>query len=300
MRGKEKMLSLLPQQLWNGFVIGITYSLIAVGFSLMYGVLQLINFAHGAFFLLGAYLAMTLATFSVNLYISITLSVCFTGALGVMMNLFILQPIRKRSETGIGGLIATLGIGTFITNLIIVIFGSETKVFPEMFGNRRFNLGSVIVVQKQILIAISAVVVMIFLWLFVYRTKIGSAIRAISQNPTAALLMGIPVNRVISSTFFVGTVCAVIAGSLVGSYYGGIDTTMYLAVSLKTFAAVVLGGVGSIFGSMLSGLIIGILETLVAGYISSDYREGVAFVILIAVLIFRPVGLFGRESAERV
>lgn len=297
-KGKEGLRMLL-QQLLNGLAIGITYSLVAVGFTLVYGVLQLVNFAHGAFYLLGAYLTITFTTtLHLPLYVGLLLCVVATGLLGALMDTAILKPIRK-TDDGVSSLIATLGIGTVVTNLLIVLYGSETKSFPDIFSRKRINIGPAIIKWNQIFIAMVALVIMLALCYFVYKTTMGSGMRAISQNPVAAQLMGIPVNKVISTTFFVGTMCAAIAGNLVASYYGAIDTTMYLAVSLKTFASAVLGGVGSIPGAMLAGIIIGVLETLVAGYISSDYREAVAFIILIVVLIFRPSGLFGQKNVDK-
>ena len=286
------------QQLINGLSIGCTYALVAVGFSMVYGVLQLVNFAHGAFYLIGAYFMITI---SMRFGLALPLALVATGALGALMDFSILKPIRKRSQnSGVASLIATLGIGTFITNLLIVIYGSETKSFPNVLNFGKFYLGSAIVMSAQIVIAVATVLMMFALYLIVYHTKMGAAMRGISQNPRAAQLMGIPVNRVIMITFFIGTVGAALAGILVAMYYESIDTAMYLAVSLKTFASAVLGGIGSIPGAMVGGVIIGVLETLVAGYISSDYRDAVAFIVLIAVLLIKPSGLFGRKQVDKV
>jgi branched-chain amino acid transport system permease protein len=290
------------QQSFNGLTIGTTYALVAVGFSMVYGVLQLVNFANGAFYLLGVYVLLTFYSFmSQNFFLALIISVICTGALGAAMDSIILEPIRSRSKgSGVSSLIATLGVGTFIINLIILLYGSETKTFPEIFNLGKVYIGSAIVMWNQIIIAALSLIIMIILSIIVYKTKLGGAMRAISQNPSAAKLMGIPVNRIITVTFFIGTMCAAIAGSMVAMYYGAIDTTMYLAVNLKTFTSVVLGGVGSLPGAMLGGIIIGVLETFVAGYISSDYRDAVAFVILIIVLIFRPTGLFGQKNTDKV
>lgn len=290
------------QQLINGLTIGCTYALVAVGFSMVYGVLQLVNFAHGAFYLVGAYLMVTLfVSISIGFFPALILSLVGTGLLGALMDRVILKPIREYSaNSGVSSLIATLGIGTFLTNLLIVIFGSETKAFPNVLNFGKLYLGTAIIRWNQIAIAIITTVLMVILSIIVYRTKIGTAMRAISQNPRAAELMGIPVNWVIMFTFFVGTVCAAVAGILVATYYSSIDTAMYMAVQLKTFASAVLGGIGSLPGAMLGGIIIGVLETLVAGYISSEYREAVAFIVLIVVLLFKPAGLLGQKQIDKV
>lgn len=288
------------QQLVNGLSIGFTYALVAVGFTLVYGVLELVNFAHGSFYLLGAYVGITLLGFITNdIYLVIILSILFSGILGMLMDVSILKPIRK-TDMGISALIATLGISNIINNLIIVIYGSETKSFPDIFSRNRFDLGKIIIKWNQVGIAVVSIVVMGVLSICIYKTKMGRGMRAISQNPKAALLMGVPVSRIISLTFFFGTACASLSGCMVASYYRAIDTSMYLAICLKTFAAVVLGGVGSIYGAMIAGVLIGVLETLATAYLSSNYRDAVAFVILIVVLIFCPNGLFGHKKAVKV
>lgn len=288
------------QQLINGLTVGATYALVAVGFALVYGVLRLINFSHGAFYLLGPYLILTFNSLGGNFLISIAISVVLTGAMGALMDKTILQPIRNKSDDGVSSLIATLGFGTFLINLIIVLYGSETKSFPNVLNLGSFKLGNAVVMWHWVIIAVIALVTMLVLSLIVYRTKFGTAMRAIAQSPNAARLMGIPVNSVISTTFFIGTVCAAISGSLVAMYYRSIDTTMYLAVSMKTFTAAVLGGIGSLPGALVGGLLIGVLETFVAGYISSAYRNAAAFLLLIVVLLIKPSGLFGAKNVDKV
>ena len=208
------------QQLINGLTVGATYALVAVGFSLIYGILQLINFSHGAFYLLGAYLVLTFhVSMGGNFFVALILSVVATGILGALMDKMILQPIRKKNDTGVTSLIATLGFGTFLINLIIVLYGSETKSFPNVLNLGSFRVGNAIVLWHWVIIALIAVAVMLVLSWIVFRTKFGTAMRAISQNPNAAQLMGIPVNKVIAMTFFIGTVCAALSGTLVAMYY---------------------------------------------------------------------------------
>lgn len=287
------------QQLINGLTVGATYALVAVGFALVYGVLRLINFAHGAFYLLGPYLILAFTAFGGYFPLAIAFSVILTAALGASMDKCLLQPIRSKGDSGVSSLIATLGFGTFLINLLIVLFGSETKPFPNALNFGSIKIGKAIVMWHWVIIAAIASVAMVALSFMIYRTRFGTAIRAIAQNPNAARLMGIPVDRVIAMTFFIGTLCAAVSGTLVAMYYRSIDTTMYLAVSMKTFTAAVLGGIGSIPGALVGGLLIGVIETLVAGYISSAYRNAAAFVLLIAVLLIRPSGLFGEKSVDK-
>lgn len=289
------------QQLLNGLTIGTTYSLVAVGFTLIYGILQLINFAHGSFFLISSYLMLTFYTsMKLNFFLALFISIISTGIMGSLMDAVILKPIREKSDSGMSSLIVTLGMGTFLTNLLIALYGSETKAFKDVLNLGKIYVGSAIVMGNQIFIAVTAVVIMIILLIIVYRTRFGGAMRAISQNPSAAMLMGIPVNKIIMGSFFIGTVCAAISGYMVSMYYGSIDTNMYLVINLRTFAAAVLGGIGSLPGSMIAGIIIGVLETFVAGYFTSSYKDAVAFVIIIVVLIFRPSGLLGKKDVDKV
>ncbi len=293
---------MLLQQVINGLTIGCTYAMVAVGFSMVYGVLQLVNFAHGAFYLLGAYLVITFAiTMNMNFMLGLLLALLVTSLLGAGMDRFLLNPIRKQSTNyGVSSLIATLGVGTVITNLLVVLYGSQTLPFPNKIDFGRMQIGNAYLKGSQIVIMVAAVLMMLVLYLIVYKTKMGTAMRAISQNIRASQLMGIPVNRVIMTTFFIGTLCAAIGGVLVSMYYASIDTAMYIAVNLKTFATAVLGGIGSMPGAMLGGVIIGLAETLFAGYVSSDYKSAVAFIVLILVLLIKPSGIFGQKQNDKL
>ena len=217
------------------------------------------------------------------------------------MNKVALEPIRKRKGADITALLSTVGIQTAINNSVLLIFGTVPVEFPDVFQLGKFYLGENTVVQRiQIAIFVLAIVLMILLSLLVYKTKLGSGMRAISQNATAAQIMGVNVNRVITLTFFIGTAIAAVSGTMVGIYYQRVDTLMGASVGLKSFAAAVLGGMGSVPGAVFGGFVIGLLETLFAAYISSGYRDAVAFVILMVVLIVRPSGLFGQKSINKV
>ena len=295
------------QQIINGITVGSTYALVTIGFNMVYGVLELTNFAHSSFYMLGAYISLFTMTSLIwrvtptGFFIGLLVSIIIAGCLGALMDKLALEPIRKHNGAPISALLSTVGIQTAINNAILLIFGTVPVAFPDVFELGRFNIGENTVVQNiQVAIFVLAVVLMVGLSLLVYRTKLGSAMRAISQNTTAARVMGVDVNRVITLTFFIGTAVAAISGTLVGIYYQRVDTLMGNAVGLKSFAAAVLGGMGSVPGAMVGGFLIGIAETLYAAYVSSSSKDAIAFVILILILIVRPSGLFGQKSVNKV
>ena len=288
---------MLIQQIINGLTIGSTYALVAIGFTMVFGVLQLTNFANGSFYMFGAYITLTFLTIFENNFILATLcSVVIMGLLGACMDKFALKPIRTRKAAPIAALISTVGID----NLVQVIFGSATKPFPDALGLPSFNVGGVIISGLQILIFCVTIIIMVILFFLVNKTKVGQAMRATSQNASAARLMGINVDSIITLTFFIGSALAAVAGSLIGMYYQAIDTTLAMSVSMKTFAAAVLGGIGVLPGAVVGGLLIGLVETIVASYISSGYRDAIAFAILIIVLVFKPSGLMGKDQITKV
>lgn len=294
------------QQLVNGLTIGSTYALVTIGFNMVYGVLQLTNFAHSSFYMLGAYITVFSMTWLLGkvtpagFFLGLLLSIILTGLLGAFMDKMALEPIRKKNGANITALLSTVGAQTVINNSILLIFGTESKPFPDAFQLGKVYVGNAVIQVFQIVIFVMAILLMLSLSYLVYRTKIGNAMRAISQNTTAAKLMGINVNTVITLTFFIGTAVAAISGAMMGTYYQKVDTMMGASVGLKSFSAAVLGGMGSLPGAMFGGFIIGILETMFAAYVSSGFREAVAFVILLVVLIVKPTGLFGIKNVDKV
>lgn len=295
---------MLLQQLVNGLTIGCVYALVTIGFSMVWSILQLTNFAHSSFYILGSYLTlffMTLMGVSLaGFVISVVMSSVLTACLGAMMDRLCLRPIRQKSVSTTSIILCTVGVQTMINNGIIVMFGSESKHFPDVLALGRFQIGSAVIGYLQIMILILATCLMLAMSLIVYRTKLGMAMRAVSQNTSAAHLMGISVNTVIMTTFFLGTLIAAIAGSMVGTYYQAIDTNMSLIIGSKAMAAAILGGIGFLPGAVLGGIVIGVVETLVAGYISSGYRDAIAFTILILVILVRPTGMFGKKAVNKV
>jgi branched-chain amino acid transport system permease protein len=295
---------MLLQQLVNGLTIGCVYALVTIGFSMVWSILQLTNLAHSSFYILGPYLTLYLMrVIGVSIpgfFVSIVLCSSFTAMLGAGMDRICLRPIRERYSSNIATMLCTVGVQSIIINSIIVIFGSESKSFPNVLNWGRFSIGNAVVSYLQIAILILAFFLMAIMSFIVYRTKLGVAMRAVAQNTSASHLMGINVNFVIMVTFFLGTLIAAIAGSMVGTYYQAIDTNMALVIGSKAMAAAILGGIGFLPGAMLGGIIIGVIETLVAGYISSGYRDAIAFAILILVILIRPTGMFGKKAIKKV
>ena len=294
------------QQLINGLTVGATYALVTIGFTLIYSVLELTNFAHTSFYMLGAYITMTTVTLigatTGNFLLSLLLAMAVCGGIGVFMQRTTLQVIREKNGAGISAMLCTVGVQTVINNAIILIWSSDSRYFPDIFGNLgKIYLGGAIISWVQVLIMIAAIVLMACISLVIYKTRIGRGMRAIAQNATAARLMGVNVNGIIALTFLLSTTVAAIAGTMVGSYYKAIDTNMASSVGFKAFAAAILGGMGSLPGAVVGGILIGVAETLISSYlISPGYRDAVAFLILIIVLIIRPRGIWGQKETSKV
>ncbi|MGI9067278.1 MAG: branched-chain amino acid ABC transporter permease [Pyrinomonadaceae bacterium] len=322
-------MSTFLQQLINGVSLGAIYSLIALGYTMVYGVLKLINFAHGDVYMVGAFMgyyianglgargaqalgqsadgliargllgsgAMEPSLITALVVMLLAMAVC--AALGVIIERFAYRPVRKYSR--LTALITAIGVSLLLENGGQVVFGADPKFFPELFKKRNIELfGEASINSADIIVLIIALVLMIGLQLIVYRTKTGRAMRAVSFNLQSAKLMGINTDRIIMFTFALGSALAAAAGVLVAIRIPRIDPLMGILVGLKAFVAAVLGGIGNIPGAMLGGLLIGITETMVVGYLSPTYKDAVAFAILILILLFRPSGLLGSVSQEKV
>lgn len=289
------------QQLINGITIGSTYALVAIGFTMVFGVLELTNFANGSLYMLGAYLTLMIySATKMNFFLAFFISIMLTGVAGYCLDRFGLRRLRQKNAPKLAGLITTLGMSIMLDNAIMLAFGSETKPFPNMFDFGKIEIGNVVISWVQVIILVTAVALMTILSLIVYKTKIGKAMRCTAQNVEAAKLMGININSVIAFTFIISGVLACISGNLVGMYYQTVDVSMGFSVGMKTFASAILGGVGVLPGAMVGGLLVGIIETFAAGYISSGYRDAISFAILILVLLFKPSGLFGNKQINKV
>lgn len=289
------------QQLINGITIGSVYALVSIGFTMVFGVLELTNFANGSLYMLGAYVSLMLySSTGMNFFLAFFLSILLTGAAGFMLDRLALRRLRKKQAPKLAALITTLGMSMIIDNFIMLAFGSETKPFPNQFNFGSFEIGGAVVSWVQVIILGCAFVLMLLLSCLVYKTKMGKAMLATAQNGEAAKLMGININSVIAFTFIISGVLACISGNLVGMYYQTVSVTMGATVGMKTFASAILGGVGVLPGAMVGGLLVGIIETFAAGYISSGYRDAIAFVVLILVLLIKPSGLFGSKQINKV
>jgi branched-chain amino acid transport system permease protein len=298
----------LLQQLANGIAWGSIYALIALGYTMVYGILRLINFAHGDVYMVGAftayYCARALGAGGANPSPGYALLVLLSAmvacaVLGVLIEFFAYRPVRRSSR--LTALITAIGVSLLLENLGIRIFGADPKFFPQLVSPKTVTLlEGVVVTNHQITVVLVAMVLMVGLTLFITRTRTGKAMRAVAFNRDAASLMGIPVNRIITITFAIGSALAAAAGVLVGLTNPKIEPLMGIMPGVKAFVAAVLGGIGSIPGAVIGGLVMGVSEYLVVGYVSSTFRDAIAFIILILVLLIRPTGLLGRNVAEKV
>jgi branched-chain amino acid transport system permease protein len=295
------------QQLVNGITWGSVYALIALGYTMVYGILRLINFAHGDVFMLGAFFAyyaagwMGVQTHPSAMGALLVLLVAMAGAgiAGYVIERFAYRPVRKSSR--LTALITAIGVSLLLENGGLLVFGTNPRLFPQVAAVTRIPLGGgVTVTNVQIIILVVSLLLMGLLRWIVISTKVGKAMRAVSFNRDAATLMGINTDRIISFTFVLGACLAAAAGVLVGLMNPKIDPLMGIMPGLKAFVAAVVGGIGNIPGAVLGGMIMGISEVMVVGYISSSYRDAIAFVLLIAILLFRPSGLLGKHQAEKV
>ena len=296
--------SLFLQQLVNGITLGSVYALIAVGYTMVYGVIQLINFAHGEIYMLGAFLAFTMVTvFNIPFFVAVVITIMICACFGIVLDFIAYRPLRNAPR--LAALITAIGMSIFLQNLALMIWGGQIKSYPrdmlpKIFYQNAFVVGDVSLTWMQVFILSVTVLSMIFLHLIIHRTSVGTAMRAISQDKTTAALMGISVNRVISFTFAIGSAMGALAGIMVGLYYNAIFPYMGYTAGIKAFAAAVLGGIGSVPGAMLGGGVLGIAEVMGAGYLSSAYRDGISYAVMILVILFKPSGLIGRLITEKV
>ena len=296
----------LLQNLLNGIAAGSIYALIALGYTMVYGILKLINFAHGDVFMIGSFVgfyagrAMTKQGGSspVKALLILIISMLVCGALGYLNERIAYRPLRNAPR--IASLITAIGVSFLLEYGGQFVFGPDPKFFPTLVEKNVINFGGVVTTNYQLIVLAVAVVFMAMLQYIVYGTKFGRAMRAVSFNFETASLMGIPTDRVISTTFIIGSMLAAVAGILYGLSYPKIDPLMGIMPGLKAFVAAVLGGIGNVPGAVVGGLVIGIVEAFVGGSQFSNYRDAIAFVILIVILLFRPSGLFGKYEPEKV
>lgn len=289
------------QQVINGVSLGSIYALIALGYTMVYGIIKLINFAHGDIYMVGAYIGFYAVTkLNVGFIPALLSSMLFCAILGVIIERLAYKPLRN--ATRIAALITAIGVSLFLEYGTMFVVGPQPRAFPDVLPQIKINFfaGKVYMTNQQLVIFVVTIVLMLLLQYIVHRTKVGKAMRAVSFDKDAALLMGINANNTISATFAIGSALAGAAGVLVGIYYTTIGPLMGITPGLKAFVAAVLGGIGSIPGAALGGLIMGVTESMVSGYWSSTLRDAVAFGILILILIIKPTGIFGSNIREKV
>jgi branched-chain amino acid transport system permease protein len=301
-------LELFLQQLLNGLTIGMVYALIALGYTMVYGVLQLINFAHGEIFMVGGYLALTAAGLAASLFAGapffvvllfiFLVSMAGAALLGAAIERSAYRPLRGSPKLTV--LISSIGMSFVLQNAVMLIYGSREKSMPEVLPPWTFDLGGVTLTLVQIIIFVTGLSLMAFLNFFVKHTAVGKAMRATAENPEAASLVGISVTRVIRTTFVLGSALAAVGGSLFAMNYGSLNFHDGYLAGLKAFTAAVFGGIGSIPGAMLGGILLGVFEGFSAGYISSSWKDVFAFGLLVLLLLFRPSGILGENVREKV
>ena len=293
------------QQLVNGLSLGSIYALIALGYTMVYGILRLINFAHGDVYMVGAYMGYYASarfrgsepSYPRALAIMV-FSMVVCALLGVVIERFAYRPVRRAAK--MTSLITAIGVSLLLENGGQLLFGADPKFFPSTAPHREFNVGGVRVTSEQLTVFVVSIVLTIFLLSFIQKTRTGKAMRAVSFNLDAAKLMGISTDKIIAITFALGSAFAAAAGVLVAMAIPKIDPLMGIMSGLKAFVAAVLGGIGNVPGALIGGLIIGIAEVFTVGYLSPTYRDAIAFAILIGILLFRPQGILGRVEKEKV
>ncbi|MCM2535671.1 branched-chain amino acid ABC transporter permease [Neobacillus pocheonensis] len=290
----------LIQQLVNGVSLGSIYALIALGYTMVYGIVKLINFAHGDVFMVGAFIGFyAIVKLHIGFFPALIISMVICALLGVLIERIAYKPLRN--ATRIAALITAIGVSLFMEYGTIYVRGAQPEAYPSnIVPDASINLFGVKISSQSLLILGISVFLMILLQFIVHKTKIGKAMRAVSHDMDAARLMGINVNNTISATFAIGSALAGAAGVIFGMYYTKIEPLMGIIPGLKAFVAAVLGGIGIIPGAMVGGLLLGVIESLVSALGYSLWRDGVAFVVLILILIFRPSGLFGKNVKEKV
>lgn len=287
------------QQTINGLSIGGVYALIALGYTMVYGIIKLINFAHGEIFMFGAYVGMiAVMNFNLPIYLAFILAMAVTALFGVIIERVAYKPLRKSSRTA--ALITAIGVSFLIQNGVLMVMGANIYAFPQVIPNQFFTFMGLRLNMLQLVIFATSIALMLILQFIVAKTKLGRAMRSVAVDKDAATLMGVNVDNVITITFAIGSALAAAAGIMVGLYYIKVFPFMGFTPGLKAFVAAVFGGIGIIPGAMIGGFAIGLIETYVAGYGSTLYKDAVVFAILILILLVKPSGLLGKNVKEKV
>lgn len=283
----------------SGLGLGSVYAIIALGYTMVYGIAKMLNFAHGDIIMVGAYIAFfAINSFGLPVGVAVLLSILVCTVLGVVIERLAYKPLRNASSLSV--LITAIGVSYFLENGAQLIWSSDTKVFPSVISNGSLNIGSLSISYLTIITIAVCLVVMAVLTTFINKTKTGSAMRACSEDKGAATLMGINVNKIISITFAIGSGLAAIAAVLLCATYPSVYPTLGSMPGIKAFTAAVFGGIGSIPGAFLGGLLLGIIEIFAKAYISTQLSDAIVFGVLIVVLLIKPTGLLGKKLSEKV
>ena len=288
---------MIYQQLINGLMLGASYALIAIGYTLIFGVLRLLYFAHGEVFMVGAFVGLYLVILGgANIYVALLGALIACAMLGIIAVYVSVRPVSK--DKPLAPLISTIGLTIVLQNLAVYMLGGQQVAFPETITQRLFHFGPITISSVQLFILGVAVTLMVTLWLFIEYTRMGRAIRATAENHETAALLGVDVNRVVLVTFMIGSGIAGVAGVLDGIKNSGISPFMGLSAAVKGLIVMLLGGLGNVPGAMVAGILLGMIEILSAAYIGTTERDFFSFAILILILLYRPTGLFGTRTTE--
>ena len=292
-------MQIFMQQLINGLSLGSIYALLALGYTMIYGIVKIIHFAHGDVYMLGAFFGYyTINVWHFNFIMALFGSMIFCALVGMLIEFVAYRPLRHSSRIAV--LITAIGVSYFLENGMSVLFSGDTRDFPQVIKQVNYEWFGIRITNIQLLIFATTIILMIILQLIVKKTKMGRAMRAAAADPVAAELMGININGTISFVFAIGSAMAGAAGVLIGLYYNSIEPTMGLTPGIKAFVAAVVGGVGSIPGAAVGAVVIGCLESLMQAIGFSAFKDAAVYVVLIIVLLFLPAGLFGNKQPEKV
>lgn len=293
------------QQMINGLTLGSVYALIALGYTLVYGIIKLLNFAHGDIFMVGSFVSYYLIlSFNMNVFVAFLGTMAITAVLGVVTDQIAYKPLRNAPR--ISALITAIGVSYLLRNGMIVLAGAETRAYLQAFENvpsfvnQSFQIGSITIRAMQVILLVTTIALMVILQFIVQKTKMGKAMRAVSVDADAAQLMGIDTNIVIAFTFVLGSALAGASGMLVGIYYNSISPMLGAGYGTKAFVAAVIGGIGLVPGAVLGGYLLGMIEVMITAYGNSMIRDAVVYIILIVILLIRPAGLLGKHQSEKV
>ncbi len=291
---------MFAQQIVNAISLGSVYALFALGFTLVFGILGVINLSHGGIFMLGAYAALLLISqFDLPLWIALPAAMVFSGLVGLLIDVLILKRLRRREAPHLMPMIATIGAAILMTSLAQGLFGAEARRFPqEWFNDDAIRLGSVTIPILQAGITTLSIVLMVLMVWVLKRTRLGQALRAMAESPRAAALLGIPVERLFHLTSFIAAALGGTAGILIGLSFNAISPFMGQPMLHKGIAAIILGGLGDVRGAVLGGLFLGITEVFAVTFLSSEYRDALSFGLLFLMLLWRPQGLFGASATR--